>query len=393
MAEKILIIDDDMDTLRLVGMLLQRKGYEIVAASNGNAALEKVRTENPDLILLDVMMPDMDGYEVLRRLRTLPTAKSTPVIMFTAKAQVDDKVAGFEAGADDYLNKPTHPAELLARVKTILARARVEAPAITSPRSNAMDSSYAGKMIGILAAKGGQGVTTAAINLAAIYSKIAGNSIIAADMLPGDGSLSTYLGINVQGGLVNLLNMDPGQINQKNIAGALTQHHLGISLLPASYLPSDAKYLLKTEQYAAIAREIRTMARFIVFDLGSNLLPSIEKVVEQCDQLIVIVDPLSNNMNQTKALLGELSLRVLGLNQITLVLSSRIRSEKQMNLRDVQDRLGHSVAASISPAPDLAYRAAIEGIPMVFMQPDSLITQQYAKIAQTTIRTGQLMRS
>ena len=103
MSEKILVVDDDIDTLRLVGLMLQRQGYQVVAASNGNQALIMAQSENPDLVLLDVMMPDMDGYEVARRLRANPSTNSTPIIMFTAKSQVDDKIMGFESGVDDYL--------------------------------------------------------------------------------------------------------------------------------------------------------------------------------------------------------------------------------------------------------------------------------------------------
>ena len=96
MAEKILIVDDDLDTLRLVGLMLQRQGYNIVAATNGEQGLAKAFEEKPDLILLDVMMPDMDGYEVTRRLRKNPITATTPILMFTAKTQLDDKVTGFE---------------------------------------------------------------------------------------------------------------------------------------------------------------------------------------------------------------------------------------------------------------------------------------------------------
>jgi DNA-binding response OmpR family regulator len=101
MAEKILIVDDDIDTLRLVGLMLQRQGYEISAASNGIQALAMAQRERPDLILLDLMMPDIDGVEVTRRLRSIDTTKDVPIIMFTAKTQVEDKILGFEAGADD----------------------------------------------------------------------------------------------------------------------------------------------------------------------------------------------------------------------------------------------------------------------------------------------------
>src|SRR3990170_4893554 len=119
MADKILIIDDDIDTLKLVGLMLERQGYEITVASNGSGGLNKAAAERPQLILLDVMMPDLDGYEVTRRLRSDPGMASIPIIMFTAKTMVDDKVAGFEAGVDDYLTNPPPPAELPAHVKAV----------------------------------------------------------------------------------------------------------------------------------------------------------------------------------------------------------------------------------------------------------------------------------
>jgi DNA-binding response OmpR family regulator len=122
MADKVLIVDDDVQTLRLVGLMLERQGFKIVAASNGMQALQMSRTEKPDVIVLDVMMPDMDGYEVTRRLRKEPDTAEIPILMFTAKAQVDDKISGYDSGADDYLTKPIHPAELTAHLRALLAR-------------------------------------------------------------------------------------------------------------------------------------------------------------------------------------------------------------------------------------------------------------------------------
>ena len=113
MAEKILIVDDDVDSLKLIGLMLQRHGYKVIAASAGNQALAKAEAEVPDLIILDVMMPDMNGLEVCRRLRDNPTTGEIPIIMFTAKTLIDDKVKGFEAGADDYLTKPINIEELV----------------------------------------------------------------------------------------------------------------------------------------------------------------------------------------------------------------------------------------------------------------------------------------
>src|SRR3990172_4148731 len=154
MADKILIVDDDLDTLKLVGLILQRHGYQIAAANGGMQALNKVAAEHPDIILLDLMMPDLDGYEVTRRIRANALLAHIPIIMFTAKTLLDDKVAGFEAGADDYLTKPTHPAELVAHVKALLARSQAARAATGGDHA---------RMIAFLAGKGGVGTSTIAL--------------------------------------------------------------------------------------------------------------------------------------------------------------------------------------------------------------------------------------
>src|SRR4030042_6559704 len=193
MAEKILVVDDDLDTLKLVGMMLQRQGYTIVAAINGAQALSKVPAEKPDLILLDVMMPDIDGFEVCRRLRSDAAYASIPILMFTAKTQVDDKVQGFESGADDYLPKPTHPAELLAHVKALLGRSRVSSTSTTMPVKRA-------RMICMIGAKGGLGTSTLAVNIA-VTMAARKQDVLLLELRPGLGFMGALLGIHKASGL------------------------------------------------------------------------------------------------------------------------------------------------------------------------------------------------
>ncbi len=119
MPKKILAVDDEKHIVRLVQVNLERQGYEVVTAFDGKEALQKVQEENPDLVVLDVMMPYMDGFEVLQNLRRNPATRDIPVIMLTAKAQDADVFKGWQSGVDLYLTKPFNPMELLSFVKRI----------------------------------------------------------------------------------------------------------------------------------------------------------------------------------------------------------------------------------------------------------------------------------
>ena len=124
MAEHVLVVDDDPDVARFVEVNLRSAGYNVSVASNGEEAIERALELRPDLVLLDVMMPKMDGFEVAQRLRRDSRTSSSSIIMLTAKALSSDKVLGLSSGADDYIIKPFDPVELLARVKGTLRRAR-----------------------------------------------------------------------------------------------------------------------------------------------------------------------------------------------------------------------------------------------------------------------------
>jgi DNA-binding response OmpR family regulator len=123
---RILVVDDEPRMIRFIQMNLELEGYQVSQASNGFEALNKLRDDLPDLVILDVMMPDMDGFETLRLLREV---SAVPVIMLTVKADEEDKVRGLELGADDYVTKPFSPKELSSRVKAVLRRTEMPAPA------------------------------------------------------------------------------------------------------------------------------------------------------------------------------------------------------------------------------------------------------------------------
>ena len=120
--ERVLIVDDDPDIQRLVTYNLSQAGFHVTTASSGRTALETVQEHPPDLIILDIMMPDIDGMEVCRTLRQRESSRRIPIIMLTARGEEIDRVVGFELGADDYVMKPFSPRELVLRVKSIFRR-------------------------------------------------------------------------------------------------------------------------------------------------------------------------------------------------------------------------------------------------------------------------------
>jgi two-component system alkaline phosphatase synthesis response regulator PhoP len=122
MAYKILVVDDEPTIVRLMEFILARQGHDMIVAVNGEEALEKIRAQQPDLVLLDIMMPRIDGYEVAQRLRADPATATLPIIMLSAKAQEEDIRRGIEVGVDEYVTKPFSPDQLVQVVSEYLKR-------------------------------------------------------------------------------------------------------------------------------------------------------------------------------------------------------------------------------------------------------------------------------
>ena len=384
MAKKILIIDDDLDTLRLVGAMLQRQGYQIAVASSGEQGLVQAANESPDLVLVDVMMPEMDGYDVTRRLRSNPQTADIPILMFTAKTQLDDKVTGFESGADDYLTKPTHPAELQAHVKALLARSsRWKAgPAVAEAKPTFI--------IGVLAARGGHGVTTLAANLAKSLMTAALEEVIMAELRPGMGTLGPDLGEPDPKGLLSLLQAKPDELNQQKVKDNLLVHETGLRILLGSNHPRDAMLLNGTAQFETIVNRLAGLAPYLVLDLGPGLTPLTQKLLKKCQHLIVVVEPTLNSVLHAKVLLSDMLELEVNKLRISPIVVYRLRSDAQMNMAQVQEKLDWIVLAAIMPFPELIHRAVQMKTIAVSYQPDSQTNQQFAKLSALMLERARL---
>ena len=128
MSKRILVIEDDPASLRLMQYILERKGYEVLTAVNGLDGLKKARSEEPDLVILDVMLPGMDGFDICYHLRAEPQTAKLPILMLSAKAREVDRDTGLKVGADYYITKPVAPAEIISSVEALLAQGEHNLP-------------------------------------------------------------------------------------------------------------------------------------------------------------------------------------------------------------------------------------------------------------------------
>ena len=377
MSEKILIIDDDVDTLRLVGLMLQKQGYQTSVASSGAEGLELAKSELPDLIILDVMMPGMDGYEVARRLRTMDITRDIPILMFTAKGQLDDKVTGFEAGADDYLTKPTHPTELHAHVKALLVRNSKNK--INPPSRPIEEAAY---LIGVIGARGGLGVTTVAANLAANLGIKSGTDVILAEFRPGQGTLLSDLGLEFSSSLTELAKMHSSEISRALIEEKLIKLHEGVKILAASAHPKDTALLQNVQQFETILNRLEYMGRYVVVDLGNSLTTLNQKLAPAFKELIVVVEPHESSLKHTQNLLDDLAELGVDKSRMFVVANYRLRSDTpQLSVTQIQTHISAPIEASFTPAPELHQQAARRHLVVSFTALDSVTAVQFNSLA------------
>lgn len=372
---KILIVDDDLETLRLVGLMLQRQGYEISAANSGSQALNLAKTESPDLIVLDIMMPEMDGLQFSQRLRKDPDISSIPILMFTAKSQVDDKVAGYEAGADDYLTKPVHPAELVAHIKALLTR--------TQNRPTPLPVVKRGYSVGVIAPKGGLGVSTLTLNLAASYTHKTKTEVIAAEIRQGQGTWGLELGFSPSNALDSILQLSTMDITAIEVEKHLVSTSFGVRLLLANAKSVDQNFAGQTEKLIALINALTLLSPMTFIDIGTPYQPGYEKICSVCRELIVVTEPLAPTVSRTKELLYELrSGPVASGKIINLVLINRIRDGELLNSVQVSDLLDNeAVTLLIPPSPEQTTQAIQKKTPLVNIHTDGLVANQIGELA------------
>jgi pilus assembly protein CpaE len=281
MSQKILVVDDNLMTLDLVSRSLSRVGYEVVTSESGREALEILENLEPDLIILDVMMPEMDGYEVCRQLRGKPATAHLPVLMLTALDSLEEKVKGFEAGADDYMTKPFQPAELQARARVLLRR---------MARATGEITELTGMVIAVFSLRGGVGVSTVAVNLATALAQIWGSPTALMDLSLIAGQSALLLNLSLRHTWADLVEIPGEDIDQELLDDLLLSHPSGVQVLAAPRHPEQSE-LLTNEKVGQVIEMLSQRYHYVVLDMPHNFRETTLAGLDRADTIVTLIAP------------------------------------------------------------------------------------------------------
>ncbi len=398
MTFKLLVVDDHPETRSIIVRVLQQEGYQVVSAANGAEGLKLADEEKPDLIMLDFMMPIMDGRETCERLRQRQEMAKVPIIMFTAVDDPQQKLSVFDAGADDYLNKPTEPAELVDRVKTMLETVYGTLPetnphdkTIIHSRTDApayLDSTpfhpVGPQLVAVVGARGGAGATTVAINLAATLSGL-GYVTTLVDLDMDQGHVGAYLNQKNSNG-VNALAALPDNEIAEQLPEFLLPHSPSLRLLLAQMNLNGRLPHLSGPQTAVLMTTLNQTNQFVVADLGIHTNEIGRAVLPLADHVLVCLRPERIALSTARQLLTHLKEALPAATTLNALMLDFNDKKVQLPQTAVEGFLSHPLLATISiPSAELT-RAVNQAKPVVQLNAQAETNKQFRQLARQLIK-------
>ena len=320
MSKKILVIEDDDIALRLIDYTLRKEGHEVLLAKNGLEGISKAQSEEPDLVILDIMLPGIDGFEVCHRLRAEPQTAYLPILMLSGKAQETDKATGMKVGADDYVTKPVAPRELVSRIESLLARK-------TAAKS---------KIITFLGTKEGVGTTTMLVNVAVTLSQ-QGKRVIVTDLCSNNGNLIEHLGLKPENDITELLVRPVDTLKHRELEATLTVHHTGVKVLAIPHPYEERKEFSPTAVNLLFGR-LREVSDYLLIDLSTPPSELGKTVITKCDLVVVITDFKAgalSDLTSTAALLQKIGVAKDQLGAVVIDREATFPEEALSNMKSI----------------------------------------------------------
>lgn len=377
MGARILIIEDDLLMQKLHRKVLEQGGYEVVIAADGLEGTKIAREQPFDLIVSDVMMPNMDGYEATRTLRADPKTAHIPILLLTSLDDLESKIKGFEAGADDYLAKPYEAEELLARVSVLLRRAAAAA----APRETLAE---VGKIIAIFSLRGGVGVSSIAANLAAGLSQLWGKECALVDMVLAAGQSALLLNLPLRTTWTDLAKIPTEEIEHEVVSMTMRQHPSGVHVLSAPRRVEEGE-LVTGETVTRVLDLVRQMYHYTVLDLPHNFSETTLAALDMADTILVVLTPELAAVRSTALALEVFD--TLGYSRETIYLILNWVFESQgLDRADIETGLGRKISLVIPHAGDRLVRAINIGQPPVLEAPESPLGVLFETLAFSVSR-------
>ncbi|RLD09673.1 MAG: hypothetical protein DRI56_03935 [Chloroflexota bacterium] len=359
----ILVIDDNYDMLEMLRIALShRGGHRVSLCANGEDGLKLAKSERPDLAIVDVMMPDISGYEVVRQLRSEPQTEDMSIIILTARGQPVDKIAALDAGADLYMEKPVKPQDLLDEIEKLLSTPQKQIESGLFP---------------VFSLRGGIGATTLAVNIALLFQQLNPSALI--DFSTNSGHCASCLRLQPKRHWGMLLQTGITE-NQASTIGNLTMKHpSGLRLLAAPPLPLPADRLTGAH-VNSILDVMQKKLRFLVVDMPPALSSASIAILEKSTKIILISssDPLS--IQSTRSTMESLKKYH---DKFELLLNN-ITPGKQVSADKVEKTLRLPVTAQIPYHAD-ALPNKLKGMPAVLSQPQSPFVSTLQQVIRTLL--------
>jgi pilus assembly protein CpaE len=278
----ILVVEDSEITLFKLKAVLLRLGYAVTTSPAATEALDWLNQtkERPDLILSDVVMPGMDGKEFIRQVRATPAIAKIPIILLTGQTEMSDKLAGMEAGADDFVPKTISPTELELRIKALLARAQNEQTF----------SQITAKIITVFSLRGGVGTTSVATNLAVALAHLWDIKVCLWDLALSSGQCAFFLNLKPKATLTSLANWPDDAVEEPILVDMLMKHESGIELMPAPQTASEAE-LVTPHVVDLIFPYLVSNFAFLVVDGGNHFTDAVLTLLERSDIIVLMLSP------------------------------------------------------------------------------------------------------
>jgi pilus assembly protein CpaE len=364
---RVLIIDDEPINHKLVAHALESLHHELYFSSNGMDGVAKARSLEPDLIITDVMMPDINGYEVTRILRREPQFAATPILVLTAQAGLQDKLKSFESGADDHLTKPFEAAELLMRATALLRRAE----ASRSIRQEAVVRESA-RLIAVHSLRGGTGASTLAVNLGLGLASLWKKPAVLLDLTMTAGQVAMMLNMPLKRTWTDIARYSADELDMDVLMSIIGTHESGLSFIAAPTFPSEAE-TLRGDTLGAALRLMKNQFEYIVADLPHDFSEPALQALDAADVILMVATPDMSSIRAVAAAMDTYEKLGYKKEKIKLVLNA-IFPRSSLSKDKIESASGVSTIVTIPYVQDVFVDAINLGQPPLYHRPHESIS-------------------